>query len=96
MEEQQFNGVEENYDTNEATEPAASEKSNLGAKIAGGLLTLGFAAAGKKIYDNRENIKGFFAERKAKKQAKEVKKHLDALARLDYKGEVPSVETKAE
>lgn len=88
--------VEDIYDTNEATEPVASEKSNLGAKIAGGLLTLGIAAAGKKIYDNRENIKGFFAERKAKKQAKEVKKHLDALAKLDYKGEVPSVETKTE
>lgn len=86
--------VEDIYADDAAYEAEASEGSGLMGKVLGGLLAVGTVGAGAAVWKNRDRIKAKLEEAKAKKQAKKVQKHLDALAKLGYKEDSPEAETK--
>lgn len=86
--------VEDIYADDAAYEEEASEGSGLMGKVLGRLLAVGTVGAGAAVWMNRAKIKTKLEEIKAKKQAKKVQKHLDALAKLGYKEDVPEAETK--
>lgn len=87
----QIQGVENDY-TNDDTvyEEEVSEGNGLIGKVFGTVLAGTAIGVGAFAVKNRDKIKDKFNEIKAKKQAKKVQKHLDALAKLGWDNQTES------
>lgn len=83
--DEQIQDVEDIYTNDDAVyEEEVSEGNGLIGKVVGTVLAGTAIGVGAFAVKNRAKIKTKFEEIKAKKQAKKVQKHLDALAKLGW------------